>query len=553
MADVWSRMLDLLRMAFALALIVIPGIFINVLEVLTLLVRPFSLRRYRELNRDLVSLHWPLLVWLIEGWAGVRLKLYGDKLPANETMIGILNHRSDVDWMIGFALCGRKCILGALKASHDSRVRAHGVLRRVHLREAKLAGHRSLSPRAGWGVERCRRRTRRRSSEACSLCKPSRSPSGSSSSPKELVTVSKDALRPSLHLSLSPSPPLHRGLKWLQCRKRKEANQSWARENGKTPLEHVLWPRAKAFVMATQTLKGTADAIYDATMIFEKEVGGKGEGGRQGRRGGALGVVPLSRSSCPLPREEVRAAREATSESSGRYDMAQVADKTDGVRAFCLCERLFTERQELEAWLDERWLEKERLFEVFSKHSSFLLPELENERPMKSHYFSHGSPSPCAPSLSSFGRFLPSHGSAVSRTSHVSLATGRPQARVLRHRRPNLRRNSHAHQRPETNLGLQEEISMNPTASPRHHAASQEAPAAIRDPAASSPPPPALSASLQCCQAESPQGVSASAILVDGSPSELRHGACPAANHGADRPARARACRSLRLDTSSRG
>ena len=47
----------------------------------------------------------------------------------------------------------------------------------------------------------------------------------------------------------------------------------WARENGKTPLEHVLWPRAKAFVMATQTLKGTVDAIYDATMIFEKEVG----------------------------------------------------------------------------------------------------------------------------------------------------------------------------------------------------------------------------------------------------------------------------------------
>ncbi|EKX49694.1 hypothetical protein GUITHDRAFT_67735 [Guillardia theta CCMP2712] len=220
-------------MLFALALIVIPGIFVNALQVLTLLVRPFSLPLFRKLNRELVNLHWPLLVWLIEGWAGVKLKLYGDKLPHNETMIGILNHRSDVDWMIGFALCGRKCVLGALKVIVKT---AHLMIPVFGLMEYFVE---FIFVKRNWQED-------------------------------------KAALEKGL-LSLQTFPKpfwfiiFPEGTRYSQ--KRKEANQVWARENGKTPLEHVLWPRAKAFVMATQTLKGTVDAIYDATMIFEKEVG----------------------------------------------------------------------------------------------------------------------------------------------------------------------------------------------------------------------------------------------------------------------------------------
>jgi 1-acyl-sn-glycerol-3-phosphate acyltransferase len=57
----------------------------------------------------------PLWVFMLEKWGNVKVKIYGEMLPQGDTMIGILNHTSDVDWIVGFAMCGRKCVLGALK------------------------------------------------------------------------------------------------------------------------------------------------------------------------------------------------------------------------------------------------------------------------------------------------------------------------------------------------------------------------------------------------------------------------------------------------------
>ncbi len=55
-------------------------------------------------------------------------------------------------------------------------------------------------------------------------------------------------------------------------RKKKEDNQVWAKENGKKPLNHLLWPRAKAFLMSVEFLGDTIEYVYDATIAFEKEV-----------------------------------------------------------------------------------------------------------------------------------------------------------------------------------------------------------------------------------------------------------------------------------------
>jgi hypothetical protein len=107
--------IDAFSTAFSLVLIAVPGLIINFFEVLSLLVHPISLTAFRLINIYLVSFHWPILVWLIEKWAKVEIKMYGDTIPAGETALGLLNHRSDVDWIIGFAFCGRKCLLGSLK------------------------------------------------------------------------------------------------------------------------------------------------------------------------------------------------------------------------------------------------------------------------------------------------------------------------------------------------------------------------------------------------------------------------------------------------------
>ena len=111
----YRSLLDAFSTAFGLVLIAVPGLVINVFELLSLLVYPFSKSVYRRINILLVSVHWPILVWLLERWAKVEIKLYGDTIPAGETALGLLNHRSDVDWIVGFAFCGRKCLLGALK------------------------------------------------------------------------------------------------------------------------------------------------------------------------------------------------------------------------------------------------------------------------------------------------------------------------------------------------------------------------------------------------------------------------------------------------------
>ena len=92
MSQIWKG----LKAAFAIVLVVGSGAFVNVLELLTFFIRPFSRETFRRVNKTLISLHWPILVWLIEKWANIEIVVYGDPIPDNETMIGILNHRSDV-------------------------------------------------------------------------------------------------------------------------------------------------------------------------------------------------------------------------------------------------------------------------------------------------------------------------------------------------------------------------------------------------------------------------------------------------------------------------
>ena len=110
-----TQAIDACSIAFSLVLIAVPGLIINLFEMLSILIYPISLTAYRWINIYLVSAHWPILVLLIEKWARVEIKLYGDTVPVGETALGLLNHRSDVDWIIGFAFCGRKCLLGGLK------------------------------------------------------------------------------------------------------------------------------------------------------------------------------------------------------------------------------------------------------------------------------------------------------------------------------------------------------------------------------------------------------------------------------------------------------
>ncbi|KAL6643961.1 hypothetical protein ACP70R_018727 [Stipagrostis hirtigluma subsp. patula] len=116
-------------MAIPLVLVVLPlgllfllsGLIVNAIQaVLFVSIRPFSKSFYRRINRFLAELLWLQLVWLVDWWAGVKVQLHADpetyKLMGKEHALIISNHRSDIDWLIGWILAQRSGCLGSTLA-----------------------------------------------------------------------------------------------------------------------------------------------------------------------------------------------------------------------------------------------------------------------------------------------------------------------------------------------------------------------------------------------------------------------------------------------------
>ncbi|KAM7530108.1 hypothetical protein LguiB_033518 [Lonicera macranthoides] len=116
-------------MAIAAAAVIVPlgvlffisGLVVNLLQAICfVLIRPFSKNTYRRINRVVAELLWLELVWLIDWWAGVEIKLYTDpetfKMMGTEHALAICNHRSDIDWLVGWVLAQRSGCLGSALA-----------------------------------------------------------------------------------------------------------------------------------------------------------------------------------------------------------------------------------------------------------------------------------------------------------------------------------------------------------------------------------------------------------------------------------------------------
>ncbi|KAK1397515.1 1-acylglycerol-3-phosphate O-acyltransferase [Heracleum sosnowskyi] len=116
-------------MAIAAAAVILPvgvlfffsGLVVNLLQALFfVVVRPFSKNTYRKINRVVAELLWLELIWLIDWWAGVKIQLYTDpetfKLMGKEHALVICNHKSDIDWLVGWILAQRSGCLGSALA-----------------------------------------------------------------------------------------------------------------------------------------------------------------------------------------------------------------------------------------------------------------------------------------------------------------------------------------------------------------------------------------------------------------------------------------------------
>ncbi|OIT32207.1 PREDICTED: 1-acyl-sn-glycerol-3-phosphate acyltransferase 2 [Nicotiana attenuata] len=230
-------------MAIAAAAVIVPlgvlffisGLVINLIQATCfVLIRPISKSTYRRLNRIFAELLWLELVWIVDWWAGVKIKVYMDpkefNLMGKEHALVIANHRSDIDWLVGWILAQRSGCLGSSLA--------------VMKKSSKLL------PVIGWSMW---------FSEYLFLER---------SWAKDERTLKSGLQR----LSDYPLPfwlaLFVEGTRFTQAKLL--AAQEYATSAGLPVPRNVLIPRTKGFVTAVSHMRSFVPAIYDATICIPK-------------------------------------------------------------------------------------------------------------------------------------------------------------------------------------------------------------------------------------------------------------------------------------------
>ncbi|KAJ8528554.1 hypothetical protein K7X08_022246 [Anisodus acutangulus] len=230
-------------MAIAAAVVIVPlgvlffisGLVINLIQASCfVVVRPLSKSRYRMINRILAELLWLELVWIVDWWAAVKIKVYADpetfNLMGKEHALVIANHRSDIDWLVGWILAQRSGCLGSSLA--------------VMKKSSKLL------PVIGWSMW---------FSEYLFLER---------SWAKDERTLKSGLQR----LSDYPLPfwlaLFVEGTRFTQPKLL--AAQEYAASAGLPVPRNVLIPRTKGFVTAVSHMRSFVPAIYDATICIPK-------------------------------------------------------------------------------------------------------------------------------------------------------------------------------------------------------------------------------------------------------------------------------------------
>lgn len=200
-------------------------ILINGLQMLSLLIRPFSMLQFRRFNSFLAATWWGWCVSGVEFFHGTHLVVTGDDIPSQDNAIVIMNHQSMTDILVLLAFAKSKGRLGDLKWF------VKDVLKYV--------------PGVGWGMLFL----------DCLFIRRN-------------WTEDKEYIHNIFDKFIRHSIPI-----WLisfvegtRLRPSKlNRSQSYARDHGFVPLKHVLLPRTKGFVASARALRGHIQAIYDMT------------------------------------------------------------------------------------------------------------------------------------------------------------------------------------------------------------------------------------------------------------------------------------------------
>ncbi|XP_077214399.1 1-acyl-sn-glycerol-3-phosphate acyltransferase PLS1-like [Tasmannia lanceolata] len=230
-------------MAILAAAVVVPlgflfllsGLVVNLIQAICfVLLRPLSKSVYRRINKVVAELLWLELVWLFDWWAGIKVLLYADSESfhsmGKEHALVISNHKSDIDWLVGWVLAQRSGCLGSTLA--------------VMKKSSKFL------PVIGWSMW---------FSDYVFL---ERSWAKDESTLKSGMQRLKDFPLP-FWLALFVE-----GTRFTQAKLL--AAQEYAASTGLPVPRNVLIPRTKGFVTAVSNMRSFLPAIYDVTVAVPK-------------------------------------------------------------------------------------------------------------------------------------------------------------------------------------------------------------------------------------------------------------------------------------------
>lgn len=218
------------------------GVTLNILELLAfLLVWPFNRIAYRRIVYYLSYSFWAFLVGFAQYWSGCDFNLYIKdedlKQIGKERTLAIMNHKYDIDWLLGYILCQRISLLAGTKVVMKSSTK--------------------YVPIIGWSFW---------FAEYIFL--------------NRIWEKDKELLVRDLNNIFDYPKDLNycivimcEGTRFTQ--KKYEASVEVAKQKGLPILKHHLLPRTKGFTLVASQIKGKIDYIYDINLAVQNINGSK--------------------------------------------------------------------------------------------------------------------------------------------------------------------------------------------------------------------------------------------------------------------------------------
>lgn len=227
-----ARISDFIRGTIASSILFSTLIVINGLQMASLIIKPFSLKAFRSINRWCANTWWVLCDEFAKNIYRINITQNGDDIPEGENSIVITNHQEMADIPVLFSLARTKKRLG------DYKWFVKDIIKYV--------------PGVGWGMLFL----------DCLFIKRN-------------WTNDRDYINNVFKKILNHRVPV-----WIisfvegtriRPYKLKRA-QNYAKEKGFNPPKHVLIPRTKGFTATVQALRDHIDAVYDVTIGYVEGV-----------------------------------------------------------------------------------------------------------------------------------------------------------------------------------------------------------------------------------------------------------------------------------------